>query len=242
MSDLNKLEIEVLLERQKFAEALNTLSAAVAPENVKAHAGAVAGAYGGDLGRQTWDAAKQNPAAFALVGAGLSLLLAGKGARSSQETPNGPDQADAGFDERVAAADAALKADATGLAEDDSAPQAASLRARLHDGLDGLSDASREKVLKARNAALAAQEKVEAQAREAAKSSKTFLQKHPLAVGAVSLGLGALIGALLPTTRREDAMMGEQRDAFMASAQQILRDEIEAVHREAMMREQSKAG
>lgn len=249
MSDFRKIETEVEIERAKLAESLNLLSSAVAPENVKEHSAAIAESYGGDLGRQAWGAAKQNPAAFALVGAGLSLLLTGTGSRPETRKPQttavAPDEAYAGFDDRIAAADAKMKEEMTGMIEEDSSPRAAWLREKLNDGLDALPASGRERVLNARKAALDAQEKVEAQARKVAKSSQTFMHDQPLAVGAIALGLGALIGALLPSTRREDALMGERRDAFMATARQTLQEETDKAHRAAsaaLKGGQTKAG
>ena len=46
----------------------------------------------------------------------------------------------------------------------------------------------------------------------------------------VALGVGALIGALLPSTKREDALLGEHRDAVMARAHLALKKEMEKVH------------
>lgn len=237
MSNITQIEREAAAERQKLAGSLDALSAAVNPDNIKQHASVMAEAYGGDLGRQAWGAAKQNPAAFALVGAGLSLLLTGTGSRPETRlavpTAVPPQNAFAGFDARVAAADAEIKQEMTGMVEQDTAPRAAWLRAKLNDGLDALPDAARGRVLQARKAALEAQEKVEAQARRTAQKSQSFMHDQPIAVGAVALGLGALIGALLPSTRREDDLLGEQRDAVMAAAKSTLQQELDKAHQAA---------
>lgn len=231
MSNFTEIEREAAVEREKLARSLNALSEAVAPANVKEHAAVVAEKYGGDLGQQAWGAAKQNPAAFALVGAGLSLLLTGTGSRPETKRPAPTavpaDDALVGFDERVAAADAEMKEEMTGMIDQPTAPRAAWLRAKLNDGLDALPAASRDRVLKARKAALSAQEQIEARARRTAAQSRTFMHAQPLAVGAVALGIGALIGALVPSTRREDELLGEHRNAVMSAAQQTLREELD---------------
>jgi ElaB/YqjD/DUF883 family membrane-anchored ribosome-binding protein len=230
MSDLSKLERDAARERQSLAQSLDALSSAINPENIQTHASAIAQTYGGDLGNQAWAAAKQNPAAFALVGAGLSLLLTGTGSRpetrSKPQTLVPTDAAYAGFDDRVAAADEKMTQEAIAMAHEDTAPRAAWLREKLNDGLDALSPEARKRVVDARKAAVHAQEKVEAQARAAAKKSQTFMHDQPLAVGAIALGLGALIGAVLPSTRREDDLLGAHRDAVMAQARGTLNDEI----------------
>jgi len=234
MPDFSDIEREAAAERQNLASSLDALSAAVNPDNIKQHAAVLAEHYGGDLGRQAWGAAKQNPAAFALVGAGLGLLFTGTGTRPENRPPEPtavpPEQAFVGFDARVAAADAEMNEEMTGMIEQDTAPRAAWLREKLNDGLDVLPSSARSQVLKARKAALNAQEAVEAQASRAAKQSKTFMNDQPLAVGAIAVGLGALIGSLLPSTRREDQLLGERRDATMAAAKASLQSELDKAH------------
>ena len=237
MSDFHDIERTAAAERQELAASLDALSNSVNPENIQTHAAVMAETYGGDLGRQAWGAAKQNPAAFALVGAGLSLLLTGTGSRPetrrAKPTLVPTQQAYAGFDERVAAADEEMQEELSSMYSENEAPSAAWLRAKLTDGLDALPPSARERVVAAREAALSAQEKVEAQARAAAKKSQTFMHDQPLAVGALALGLGALVGALLPSTRREDDLLGQHRDAVMAKARFALQQEVDKAHEAA---------
>lgn len=230
MSDLSTLERDAARARQTLAQSLDALSGATSPDNIQNHASALAQSYGGDLGNQAWGAAKQNPAAFALVGAGLSLLLTGTGSRPEARAPKPtlvPTQdAYEGFDARVAAAEEKMTQEARTMENNDTAPRAIWLREKMNEGLDALPEDARKRVLEARTAALRAQEKVEAKARATAKKSQTFLHDQPLAVGAIALGLGALIGAVLPSTRREDDLLGAHRDAVMAQARAALNDEI----------------
>lgn len=234
MSDYSSMKREAAGERQKLAASLDALSSAISPENIQSHVTVMAEQYGGDIGRQVWGAAKQNPAAFALVGVGIGLLLTGTGsrpeARRPQRTLVPTEKAYVGFDARVAAATDEINEKETGMIEQDTSPRAAWLRAKLNDGLDALSPAARERVISAREAVLDAQDKVEAQTRAAARKSQTFMHDQPLAVGALAIGLGALVGALLPSTRREDDLLGEHRDAAMAKARSTLHEEMDKVH------------
>lgn len=234
MSDYRRIELEAARDREKLAASLDALTNAVDPENVKSQAAALAETYGGDIGRQAWDAARQNPAAFALVGVGIGLLLTRTGSRPERQPPKThlvpTGEAYVGFDERVAATDEETKEEITGMSEHDTAPRAAWLRAKLNDGLESLSPEASIRVIEAREAVLSAQEKVEAKARATAEKSQTFLHDQPLAVGALALGMGALIGALLPSTRREDDLLGEHRDAAMAHAISTLRQEVDKAH------------
>jgi len=237
MPDITEIERDIAAHRQSLASSLDALSAAVDPGNVKRHATAMAESYGDTLGRRVRDAARGNPAAFALVGAGLGLLFTGAGARPEPQK-DGPaavpaDHALQGVDERVAAWDRALKQEMTGMTQPTSPPRAASLRARMKDGLDALPDNARTRVMKARRAALEAQEKVEEQARKSAQAPRSYFNEQPLTVGAIALGLGALVGVLSPATRREDGLLGERRDAVMAAAKATLREEMDKLQQDA---------
>ena len=220
MHDLEKAEQAVASQRAALAKSVAALTAMVAPDRVAREVSQIAQAYGAEAGRHVWASARRNPAALALVGAGVSLLLTGTGTRP--ERSRAPKQDD--FKTRVAAADAAMKQEMTGMSDDTQ--NAARMRAGSEDGLDSLPEAARARVLKARRAALSAQDKVEAYTRRAAARTRTFHHQQPLAVGALALGLGALIGALLPATRREDEILGRERDALMRKAQQALETEM----------------
>ena len=63
------------------------------------------------------------------------------------------------------------------------------------------------------------------------------IDQNPLALVAIGVGIGAALGLLLPSTRREDRIMGEQRDRLKeqlmsASAQQVskARQQLEEAH------------
>jgi hypothetical protein len=51
-------------------------------------------------------------------------------------------------------------------------------------------------------------------------------REHPIIAGAILVGIGALVGAMLPPTRREDALLGGKSDSAKAMA-------AEAAEREA---------
>lgn len=231
MRDIDRIEQRVAASRTRLATSLDELTETVAPRTVADQVAGIAEAYGGEIGRQAWTAARQNPAAFALVGAGLGLLLTGTGARDETRTPTPtavpPQQAFDGFDARMAAADTRIKQEMTGMTQDTR--RAERMRATLERGLDALPDAARKRVVKARMAALEAQQKVEDRASRAAATTRTFHHQQPLAVGALALGMGALIGALLPSTRREDELLGRERDALMRKAQAALQDEMDRI-------------
>jgi hypothetical protein len=67
-------------------------------------------------------------------------------------------------------------------------------------------------------------ERAGAQARGMADGFQRSLEERPLAVGAMMLGLGALVGMLVPGTYREDRLMGEARDQVVDSVKGTAQD------------------
>ncbi|APX10520.1 DUF3618 domain-containing protein [Tateyamaria omphalii] len=228
---LPDIEQRVARDRAELARSLDVLSSTLDPDRLKREASDFVDSYGSDLGRQAWTAARENPAAFALVGAGLALLLSGTGRRDEGDAVPAadppvavpPDAAMDGFDARVAAADAQMRKQE----EAAHAPASASrLRAALHSGLDTLPPEAKVRILNAREAAISAQEAVERQTAKMAGQAYSMARRNPIGCAAAAFGVGALVAALLPSTRREDELLGAHRDAMMAEAQTVLQAEV----------------
>ena len=99
------------------------------------------------------------------------------------------------------------------------------LRTRIDDGLETLPEAARERVRKARRAAIAAQAEVEARARETASAARQTARENPLLVGALALAAGAAVAALLPRTSVENRTLGAHRDRLFDEAERIYKEE-----------------
>jgi hypothetical protein len=229
---LSDIEQRVARDRAALAASLDQLSDTLSPDRLKAEARDTLDRLGRDFGGQIWDATRQNPAAFALVGAGLALLLSDASRRPdddaarerrTQHLAEAPD----GFDAHRGTAD-----DMTRLAPSDCAPEtprAARMRAALGHGLDRLPPATRQRVLDARLAAIRAQDAVERRARRMTRQTEAVIQDQPIVSGAVAFGAGVLAASLLPGTRQEDALLGRQRDIAMRAARTALEREIDAL-------------
>lgn len=72
------------------------------------------------------------------------------------------------------------------------------------------------------------------QARQAQTGFWQMMEENPLAVGVATLALGVLAGLSLPSTRKEDELLGETRDKLV--------DRIEEVGREALDKGKQVAG
>jgi len=72
-------------------------------------------------------------------------------------------------------------------------------------------------------------EQAQYQAMRLEDSFQSALRTNPLAVGAVTLALGAAIGLALPQTQRENQLMGEARDTLIERAQGLAQETVEKV-------------
>lgn len=229
MSNINTISQRVKADRAQLASSLDALTDTVQPQKLAQDFTSATNDIGRDLAQKAWGTLRDNPAGGLLVTIGLGLLASGQQRRptaTAQPAPVAvpPEDAMAGFDARVAEADAELRAEMTG--EMEPRPEASRLKAALNAGLDHLSPQARQRVVKARQAVVSAQETIERKSRKAVRKTQGFAYEQPLTVGALALGFGVLAGTLLPSTRREDALLGRRRDALMAEARNALEEEM----------------
>lgn len=92
------------------------------------------------------------------------------------------------------------------------------VRSALGDGLAGLSDAARTRIMSAREAAYAVH--VETRQR-----SRRMIEDRPLTCGAIAALAGAALAAALPQTEAEHRMLGAPRDRLMDEARRALAEE-----------------
>jgi hypothetical protein len=107
-------------------------------------------------------------------------------------------------------------------------------RRRLHDGTHRLSEGAHRLSESAHHSADMARQ----QALRARQGLSHMLEEQPLAVGALGIALGALIGASLPATRREDELLGRSSDQLKQQARQAVHTEAEQL-RSSLNREDS---
>jgi hypothetical protein len=72
-----------------------------------------------------------------------------------------------------------------------------------------------------------AREQARYQARRAQMGFWQSMEERPLAIGAAALALGVVAGLLVPSTRKEDELMGETRDHLMDRAREVGEEALE---------------
>lgn len=237
---LDGLEDRVTKDRAALAESLDALSRTLAPQ----HLSRTAEEYGSQMIRTVTEQARDNPAAFALLGAGLVMVLTGAGRRTQSDALEAP-VPPGGVGAIPAPGTEARVGPVTGPSDRSPGAQsadgshrvsAARLRAAMDHGLDKLSPAARNRVRRARQRVIDAQEALERRAGKAARQSNAFVRSQPIAAGALAFGFGAIAAALVPGTRAEDRMMGSRRDALMAEATLAFERELEQAKAELRRR------
>ena len=130
---------------------------------------------------------------------------------------------DAGSHVRDAASSAyETAAGAVGRTTDAVRGGAASISSRAHDAGEFASEVGRGTARSARYAGRSIAE----QAGRAQSTIGWLAREQPLVLGAIGLAIGALVGAGLPRTRRENEIMGETSDQLKDSTREQARDRV----------------
>ncbi len=208
------------------------------------------GAFASNLG----DAIRNNPIPVALVGVGLAWLAFGGPGRPAYlhraDTDGGADIDYAGETARHGMERAGDMAARTGQRIGGMASAAGARMGDAYAGARDTADAASERVRAmaddVRNLAAEWREdtadmaaraqdrmqqlgsSVQAQTAHMRDAANDLLHQQPLIVGALGLAIGAMLGAMLPSTRQEDTIMGEARDRVMDQAsgtgEQVMRE------------------
>jgi len=174
--------------------------------------------FGSNLSRSVRD----NPLPVALVGIGLAWLMMGGqpsrrgSSRFAEDLEYGLEETEAGMGELSEGAGERVKA------------RASQLRERAREATDSV----REKFSASTDNARTRLSDLGSRSRErydrARGSVNHAIEEQPLVIGAVGLAVGAVLGASLPRTQREDEVMGETRDHLLDSAKQSAREQVDS--------------
>jgi len=197
---------------------------------------------------------KDHPMPALLIGAGIAWIIVDTAAADDEAEANDYPGSDRGRRYRASLrGTTATGYSATGLvhafgegdagAESESGPglgeKAADIAAQARDAVSDAADAVRNKMSGLGDAAHGALEQSRSVSRSVGRSLQSgyragadqiedAMAEYPLAVGIGFAALGALTGLLLPRSRREDRMFGEQSDELVDAAKEKGKELLES--------------
>jgi ElaB/YqjD/DUF883 family membrane-anchored ribosome-binding protein len=242
--DPNDLEREVDQQRAYINETLDALEQRFSPGQIVDQVLSYTRSNSGDFSRNLVDTVKSNPMPTLLTATGLLWMMYGQNHnRSGQSHASGyPTKASYGVDPAYSTGasydtssggngrGAGMK-DKAGKLKEGASGSMGKAKDRLHQMGDsaghaggGARQQASHYAQDARHYAHDAQNAVRNTATQATQGFQRMLKEQPLAVGAIGIALGALVGAALPESRREDELMGDKRDDLMDQARHQAED------------------
>ena len=215
--DPDELEREVDQQRAYVNETLSALEQKFSPGQIFDQVMSYTRSNGGDFSRNLVDSVKNNPLPTILTATGLAWLMIGqnrppRGGTLDEDYYNASYGVDptyeTGGDGSGSLKDKANQLRTSGKQSTDKARQSMrNMQSSVHQGArrtrQGLHDA---------------RDSMRQQAYRARSGFNHMLNDQPLALGALGVALGALIGASLPRTSRENEMFGDARDRIAERA------------------------
>lgn len=202
-----ELEREIDAQRDHIGEIVGALENKLSPGEMFERVLGYTRGHGRDFAQNLGNTVKANPVPTILTAAGLLWLYAG-----SDRAPPAPHRSTGpGLGERAGQAGHDL-ADRARHMRDDVSGRAHDLGDRAHR----LGDTASARWTDARERAGSTMHDtgraIRDGSRRTADSVQSAFRSNPLALGAVGIAAGALIGALLPSTEQEDRLLGEYSD------------------------------
>jgi hypothetical protein len=191
-----------------------------------------------DFGSNLGSAVRENPVPVTLIGVGIAwLMMAGQGGRQEAAYRRGYAQSMSPLNRSTSAAyDASFDAGSAEYVGADGQEEG-----KLHRTMSKVGDAGRDMKHRISEGGQHMRERahsVRGRASELGhRSQETYyrakdsfghmLDEQPLMVGALGVALGAMLGATMPRTQREDRLMGETRDQVMDKAKQSVSEQAQ---------------
>lgn len=91
----------------------------------------------------------------------------------------------------------------------------------MREGVSGKLDSARQRTGESMHHAA---DRARDGARRANEGARRMLNENPMAAGAIAIAVGALLGSLLPSTRKEDELLGRTSDRLKGEARHLARE------------------
>jgi ElaB/YqjD/DUF883 family membrane-anchored ribosome-binding protein len=184
--------------------------------------------HGGELGANLGRSVKQNPMPALPTLAGIGWMMVSQN-RDTSDRYREHDYYDPYDDEDLYVADPLAEGEISGAAGssgdttvgDDVKEKLGAAREKVRDAKDSAIDSVRRGRRRLSEGSHRAKDRAAYRARRARDGFENMLDEQPFVVGAVGIALGALLGAVLPESEREDRMLGQARDRALDRAKEL---------------------
>ncbi|MFP7721434.1 DUF3618 domain-containing protein [Lysobacter sp. A3-1-A15] len=199
-----QLERDINLQRDHIGGLLDALESKLSPGEMFDRVLGYGKGGGREFASNLGDTVKANPLPTLMTAAGLMWLYANK-----DDTPRTRYPGSTGYE-------ASGYADAGDYEDDDGG-----IRQRAREARDGMSGKMGHAKDRVGDAAHGAMDTARQRARQANDGFHHMLEDNPMAVGAMGIAVGAMLGAMLPSTRKEDELLGETSDDLKDDARSL---------------------
>jgi len=200
----DQLEHEIDRQRDHIGEIIHALEGKLSPGQIFEQVLGYGTSGGREFASNLGETVKANPMPTLLTAAGLMWLYAGHnkrdGARYRSADTNG--HGDGNYDGND---DKSALGERVGDMRDNVSDKMGSAKERVGESAHGAMDSARH------------------QAHRANVGFHNMLDDNPMALGAIGIAVGALLGAMLPATRKEDELMGGASDRVTDKARHLAR-------------------
>ena len=245
--DTRDIQQDIRGTRSEMSETIDAIQARLSPDNLLGQAVKFFNSENGqDMANNLSRTVKNNPVPISLIGLGLTwLMMSDRNKQNQYREPSYPrDRYDASAGYRAANTpsygpdydpdDDPDRADCPGERAGAALHEAGQkATAKAADVRDSVTQAATHVGHKINNATDSLREQTAHTADQAKRGLQDALREQPLTLVGAGLALGALLGAGLPSTRREDELMGETRDELLDSAKEAGQKQAEKVRKVA---------
>ncbi len=212
------LEQEIDAKRANINDIVDSLESRFTPGQLFDQALSYTKGNGGEFFQNLGTTLKNNPLPTALTGIGLAWLA------MNQNKPFNPGPSGPGLGEKIGGAVGQVKGVLAQAGErlhgaaDSAKAKGQNLKYKAGDLTQRTADSLDSSKSELGGYAHGATEKLGAQASQLKGQFDQTLKEQPLVLAAIGIALGAVLGAALPSTRKEDELFGKASDQALAKA------------------------
>jgi ElaB/YqjD/DUF883 family membrane-anchored ribosome-binding protein len=214
-SKTEELRHDIERTQREMGETIHEIEHRLSPRHLMDQTKESVRRTGVNTSQKLIDTVKNNPIPAAMVGVGLWLLFRHSSDDGSAMIYTHRDSIDSDEPSKLDTAKAKAT-DAVHSARDRASQVAGAAREKVTQATDD-----------ARESASAAAERARARAVQMRMQTRDVMRESPLVAGIAAIALGAIVGAIIPETEKEDQMLGETRDRLLDRGKELAREGVE---------------